>query len=185
MTVDTNDQAGRRTNVSEYRKHTKKYTEILGNYVTYTKSSNDMKARYKKIFFWAIMGILFALAAVFLYSVHSAFEVMKALPDTKDNIPMENIIGAAAAVISSSVTVLAGVLKLPKIIAEYLFNPEEDKGMAQVIGQIQKNDTHMYSIESKLERQMMADGGSSIDINSVNASSEYPGNPDENAGESA
>lgn len=185
MTVDTDHKADSRTNVSEYRKHTKKYTKILGNYAVYTKSSNDMKTCYKKIFFWAVMGILFALAAVFLYSVHGAFEVMKALPDTKDKIPMENIVGAAAAVISSSVTVLAAVLKLPKIIAEYLFNPEEDKGMAQVIGQIQKNDTDMYSIESKLERQMMADSGSGIDVSYVDSSDEYPGNPDENVGESA
>lgn len=183
--ADTDQQADSRTNASEYRKHTEKYTEILSNYAAYTKSSNDMKACYKKIFFWAVMGILFALAAVFLYSVYSAFEVMKALPDTKENIPMENIAGAAAAVISSSVTVLAAVLKLPEIIAEYLFNPEEDKGMAQVIGQIQKNDTDMYSIESKLERQMMADGGSAIDVSYVDPSGEYPGNPDENAGESA
>lgn len=185
MTVDTDHQADSRTNASEYRKHTEKYTEILGNYATYTKTSNDMKACYKKIFFWAVMGILFALAAVFFYSVHGAFEVMKALPDTEENIPIENIVGAAAAVISSSVTVLAAVLKLPKIIAEYLFNPEEDKGMAQVIGQIQKNDTDMYSIESKLERQMMADGGSGIDVSYVDPSGEYPGNPDENASESA
>lgn len=77
------------------------------------------------------------------------------------------------------------VLKLPKIIAEYLFNPEEDKGMAQVIGQIQKNDTDMYSIESKLEHQMMADGTSGIDVSYVDSSSESPVNPDENAGESA
>lgn len=51
MTVDTDHKADSRTNVSEYRKHTKKYTKILGNYAVYTKSSNDMKTCYKKIFF--------------------------------------------------------------------------------------------------------------------------------------
>ena len=43
----------------------------------------------------------------------------------------------------------------------------------------------MYFIESKLERQMMADGGSGIDVSYVDPSGEYPGNLDENASESA
>jgi len=53
----------------------------------------------------------------------------------KDKIAQTgDVTGTTTAVISSFVTILASLFNLPKIIAEYLFNPKEDKNISTIVG---------------------------------------------------
>lgn len=162
---------------SEYKIHTKRYTDLLSNYVTHTESSNEIKNSYKKIFFWTILGIMFVLTFLFISSIFNAFDLIEKLSKDK-TVQMGNVAGIITAVISSFVTMLVSLFKLPKIIAEYLFNPKEDKNMSTIVGQIQQYDIGMYSVERGLELEMMRQGGNVSEQDSAPVSDEYHGNPD-------
>lgn len=163
---------------SEYKVHTQKYTDLLSNYVAHTESSNEIKNAYKKIFFWTILGIMFVLTFLFVSSISNAFDLIEKLSKDK-TAQIGNVAGIITAVISSFVTMLASLFKLPKIIAEYLFNPKEDKNMSTIVGQIQQYDIGMYSVERGLELEMMRQGGDVSERDSAPVSDEYPGNPDD------
>lgn len=67
------------------------------------------------------------------------------------------ITGAITTIFSSFTTMVLSIFKLPKIIADYLFNKEEDKLMSEIIQNIQKYeiDAVKYELESiklKLEK---------------------------------
>lgn len=52
-------------------------------------------------------------------------------------------------------TLLVALIKLPKIIAKYLFNPKEDRDTVAIIGKIQKYDIHMNIIKNDREQYLM------------------------------
>lgn len=49
---------------SDYRIHTKKYTEFLENYIEHIKKSDEIKNDYKKKFFQIIVGIMIVLTVL-------------------------------------------------------------------------------------------------------------------------
>ena len=57
------------------------------------------------------------------------------------------IAGAITGMISSFVTMLLSIFKLPQIIAEYLFNKEEDRMMSEVIKNIQTYEIDVVKAE--------------------------------------
>lgn len=156
----------------EYEKHTQKYTELLQNYIAHTKSSNEIKNTYKKIFFWVIMTIMVALAVLFIITISSALHIIEKLSGAGS---IESIVGVITTVVSSFVTMLVSLFKLPQIIAEYLFNPEEDKNMATIIGDIQKYNIGMYTIEKDIEKNAMQKS----EEDSVIETEEYIENPND------
>lgn len=131
----------------EYAEHTKKYTMLLGDYITHTKESNNIKNRYKQIFFFVILGMMVVLVALFFISVFKSFNMLKTLSGNAVAV----VAGVVTTMISSFVTMVVSIFKLPKIIAEYLFNPEEDKNMGTIIRYIQKYDVSMYKIQKDIE----------------------------------
>ena len=46
-------------------------------------------------------------------------------------------------------------MKLPEIIAKYLFNPEEDRDTITIVEKIQQYDISMYDMEHKIESLLM------------------------------
>lgn len=172
----------------EYGKHTRKYTKLLKNYISHTKSANKIKNDYKIIFFWIIIAIMNALTLAFLISLCSVLFIIIYLSISKKPIPMESIIGLMTTVVSSFVTMLVSLFKLPKIIAKYLFNPEEDKNMATVIGHIQTYDIGMYKIDKELEKESMKkilnnQAGDQEEATAVDETEEIIGNPSDMANE--
>lgn len=146
-----------------------------------------------------IMGIMIVLTVLFVVSVIKTFSVASQLVKVEsqeggasesldDNDasefyenPIESVVAVIVAVVSSFVTMLVSLFKLPKIIAKYLFNPKEDESMAQIIGQIQKYDTDMYAIEKQIERKMMKQEEEKQGISerdSVKTTDSEPENPD-------
>lgn len=169
-------------NSGEYNKHTKKYTKLLKNYTIHTEFSNELKITYKKIFFWIIIIIMGAMTIAFIVSLYKAFDIITYLSVTRMPIPTESIVGIMTAVVSSFVTMLVSLFKLPEIIAQYLFNPKEDENMAAIIGHIQTYDIGMYTIEKKLEEKYMKEFEKKVnnDQKDSTAETEEPiGNPTE------
>lgn len=139
---------------TKYDEHTKKYTDLLDSFITNTKSSNKLKSGLKIAFFIIIVLIMVGLAALFSYSVYKAFNVIMYL-NTENNHSTESVIGTVASIIPSLATMIVALIKLPKIIAKYLFNPEEDKNMVAIIEKIQNYDIQMYSLENDIEHLLM------------------------------
>lgn len=137
----------------EYAAHTKKYTTLLENYINYTQKSGKIKNGYKKWFFRIIMAITFDKVSAMQSNV------------------LETVISIVTTVITSFVTMLVSLFELPKVIAKYLFDPEEDKNMTKIIEQIQTYDTSMYSMELEMERSMMR-SESTLEQDSVSVSDE-------------
>lgn len=58
-------------------------------------------------------------------------------------------------------TIIISLLKLPEIIAKYLFNPQEDESAVAIVKNIQKYDIRMYpmlhNVNEKLEEEQTDD----------------------------
>lgn len=165
-------------NNSEYKEHAKKYTDFLEEYKSYTKNSNNLKDKYKRIFFWIITVILCILVLLFFASVCIGFiGIVVIVILEKESV--EVIAGIITTVASSFSAALVALFKLPKIIAEYLFNKEEEDSMVKIIEQIQQYDRNMYALEKDVERKLMENSEIESDISFSEYSDEIPKNPDE------
>ncbi len=168
-------------NSSEYKEHAKKYTNFLEEYKTYTRNSNNLKNKYKKIFFWIIIAILCTLVLLFFASVFIGFASFIFIV-VLEKESVETIAGIITTVISSFSAVLVALFKLPKIIAEYFFNKEEDNSMVKVIEQIQQYDREMYALEINIEQKAMEQQNiSNTDVDDVVVSNEEPNVPGSNS----
>lgn len=139
---------------NEYLEHTKRYTDLLDTFNKNIKSSNNLKNKLKASFFCFIVLLMMALTILFIYSVIKCFEIIKDVNSYR-MVSVENIIGPIISIIPSLVTMLTSLVKLPKIIAEYLFNSQEDKDMVSLIEKIQSYDVQMYSLENDIENLLM------------------------------
>lgn len=121
--VETNEEFNR----------SKKYTSLLEKYVTNAEKSLGLKLILKTIFFFGIILILLALIISFItitiYSVKNINDL-----STDDRIML------ILPFVSSLSTTLVALCKLPEIIAQYLFNPEEGKSIIEIIGKMQIYD---------------------------------------------
>ncbi|MCL2531381.1 MAG: hypothetical protein FWE40_04420 [Oscillospiraceae bacterium] len=96
---------------------------------------------YKKVFFWTVTSILFAIVGGFvllclvLLLTQARWELTLPFMDGYTVvIDAENNIGAILSVAGGgAATVIVALLKLPKIIAEHLFPLNEDRDMADII----------------------------------------------------
>lgn len=136
---------------SVYLQHTKKYTDLLDVFIKSSRSSNLLKFWLKIFFFFVIISIMLFLSYLFGYSIHYSFNIIEEL-DVTNQDSVGSIIGIVSAIISSLTTMIVSLIKLPKIIAKYLFNPEEDQNMVKIIGQIQHYDLEMYNLEKQANK---------------------------------
>lgn len=143
-----NKQEDKLNKDSVYLQHTKKYTDLLDVFVNSSRSSNRLKHWLKLFFFIIIVLIMISLILLFAYSVDRTFKIIKDL-DIDNNKSVESIVGSVVSIIPSFATMLVSLIRLPKIIAEYLFNPKEDENMTKIIGQIQNYDLQMYPMEQR------------------------------------
>lgn len=136
---------------SLYIEHGKQYTELLKHYIESVRDSNNLKLVLKGLFFSIIILIMIGLTIIFGISVYSSFEIIKELEyiDESKTNSVEYIIGAVTSLIPSLATMLVSLIKLPEIIAKYLFNKKEDEHMTQIIANIQNYDVQIYSIEQE------------------------------------
>jgi len=105
-------------------------TSLLDQFGEVFVSQLKTKEKFKKLFFWVVMSLLVIVLFVCGILVFRLTE-----EPLKGNIEG---IAAFAAAIASGITALLG---LPKIIADYLFNKEEDKSITTLLIEITKNDS--------------------------------------------
>lgn len=112
--------------------HSESYSDLLTNYVTNSSLSLKQKRRFKEWFFWVTLISLMLAFALFFIIV-----IIIVINNNSSKVNMT----ALSAMLSSFISLLALYNIIPKIIAEYLFNIEEDKNMTEVIKSIQQYDT--------------------------------------------
>lgn len=152
-----------------HNKYTDAYVGILDTYKKQISNSVEKKNELKKKFFGTIKIIMHFLTIIFFISI--VVSLMLFYTMIANNYSSAEIIaGAITTLISSFVTMILSIFKLPEIIAEYLFNKEEDKLMSEIIKNIQEYeiDAVKYEIENaKYERAMQLKVGLNIENESM------------------
>lgn len=137
------NEKGHKTPHDQY---TEAYVGILNAYREQLSQSVQKKNDLKEEFFKAIRFIMFGLGVVFAIAVLFALAIM-ALMVIKNYSSAAALAGSMVSLISSFVTMVLAIYKLPKIIADYLFNKEEDQLMNGIMQNIQKYELEAVKTE--------------------------------------
>lgn len=114
--------------------HSNEYTKLLKHYIKNSKETFKQKLKFKKTFFWISVVIL--LVSFFFFCGINIYVLIKGI----DKININQLSGLA----SSLVGLLSMYIIIPKIIAKYLFNVQEDKNMAKIVKSIQEYDEEIF-----------------------------------------
>ena len=104
------------------------FQKYLNIFVDNAESDASVKKNLKIAFFIIVMIVLLVLVAM-------PFVVLLVVILNKIPISYSQF---AIAVLSSTVEIITSLIVLPKIIAEYLFNKDEDKNKTDIIARMQK-----------------------------------------------
>ncbi len=135
-------------------KYTDAYIDILKTYEKQILDSVSKKNNLKEEFFITIKHIMYGLCFVFAGTLLLSI-ILFTIMIIKDYNSVAVITGAITTIISSFATMIVSLFKLPKIIADYLFNKKEDRLMNQIIKNIQQYEINAvkYDLENlKIER---------------------------------
>lgn len=137
MIYDDNDNGGYE---KQLQVRSVLYSSIIKEYSLSLQKDLKSKRALKIIFFSAIVAILIAITAMFIGALFKSFSLIKTTQN-KDNEFVLSLLLQAASTIAA---VLASILVLPKIIANYLFDPKEENATISIIEKIQNYDSVMY-----------------------------------------
>ena len=135
-------------------KYTDAYIDILKTYEKQILDSVSKKNNLKEEFFITIKHIMYGLCFVFAGTLLLSI-ILFTIMIIKDYNSVAVITGAITTIISSFATMIVSLFKLPKIIADYLFNKKEDRLMNQIIKNIRQYELNAvkYDLENlKIER---------------------------------
>ena len=125
------DRAVPRSDNSSLVKHNDQYTKLLQIYVRYARSTIKTKQRYKHQFYKLITRLLWAIVIMTLLTVFYAV-LLYGDKEMSQNLLTTLIAGGAS--------LITAIIVLPQTIAKYLFNPEEEKVLSEIIKNVQKYD---------------------------------------------
>lgn len=126
--------------------YTQAYVNILHTYDEQIKSSVKKRNELKDKFFTMVDTIMENLIYLFMISIIASFGACVILAICRYDAPAV-IAGIITSVVSSFVTMILSILKLPRIIAKYLFNKEEDRMMNEIIKNIQTYEIDVVKAE--------------------------------------
>lgn len=161
----------------EALKHSQSYSNLLDIYVSSTKRNIWLKFFLKLAFFLITMGALIAIVWFFYLAINFVFQSLDKFEDLNE-LSIEAILGMLTAVVPSITSLVVAFIKIPEIIAEYLFNIKEDSYMNSVIKNIQDYDKAMFAMEHKVEEALIQNK----DQNPKNQDEDIEEPPNENAG---
>lgn len=144
MGEEHNGEDGKDLNAHD--KYTQAYVDMLNTYKDQMESSVKKKTELKDKFFRMIRIIMVVLMLLFVVSILASFATFYFMIE-KQYQSAEVITGAVTAMISSFATMILSIFKLPKIIADYLFNKEEDNLMNEMMKNIQKYELDVVKLE--------------------------------------
>lgn len=136
---------GKKSFKDETIKHSESYSILINKYIENVEKNDILKRKLKERFFWVTMSILMALTAIFILAIGAL--CIGVIINKVTGKFIVSIITIIAPVLSS---LLVALLKIPKIIAKYLFNKKEDKSMNKLIRDIQLYDKNMIEFEYKV-----------------------------------
>lgn len=170
-------------------KYTDAYVNILNAYKDQISSSVEKRNSLKDQFFKAIKFIMILLTWIFAGTLGISLIVF-GIMIWKNYKSVGVITGAITTIISSFSTMILSIFKLPKIIADYLFNKEEDKLMSEIIQKIQQyeidavqHDFEKIKYEKAKELNSAASNTNSSDADLINNS--YNPVPDQDTDDSS
>ena len=169
--------------IDAHGKYTDAYVGILNTYKIQIEKSITKKNELKDKFFNVIRFVMIVLICLFVLSVIGSFGVFWYMISQKYQ-SVAVITGAITAMISSFATMILSIFKLPQIIADYLFNKEEDQLMKEIIKTIQAYEIDAGKLEriAKIDAEKEKSNGQKSDTSmevSANASGRQPENSDE------
>lgn len=119
----------------------------------------------KTIFFSVIVAILLAITVIFIVALFKSFSLIKATQNKDNEFVLSLLLQAVTAIAAT----LASILVLPKIIANYLFNPKEEHAIRTMIEKIQRYDTSMIPKEAdKMKVRKFEDEKGNLDTEDLN-----------------
>lgn len=136
---------------STHDRYTKIYIEILESYKKYIDNSVASKINLKNNFFITIQAIMMIMTASFVIILVLSIVIIAIMTYLNKN-SAQIITNSIVAIISSFVTMVLSLLKLPQIIADYLYNTDEDEQMNKIIGNIQTYELNAVKEEKMLEK---------------------------------
>ena len=130
--------------ISTHSRYTEVYVEILNTYKEQLSKSINNKNNLKQDFLVFIKAVMYMLTITFIIVISL---IIMGLVVLLGNSSLEVITGSIVAVISSFVTMIVSIFKLPRIIAKYLFNKKEDDQMTRIIENIQNYELDAVKTE--------------------------------------
>lgn len=142
------------TQSAEALKHSKSYSLLLKTYVQTTETSAKIKNILKCLFFIITMGTMVAVVFFFYYTLRFVISSFNKI-DNINNISLEMVLSMATIILPAISSLIVAFIKIPEIIAKYLFNTQEDDNMNKIIKNIQDYDRDMFAMEHKVEEALM------------------------------
>lgn len=131
-------------------KHSISYSDLLEIYVSSVRCNVIIRNILKILFFVITMGCLVTVVYFFCRSINYSFSIFVRFNNASD-ITWEVIVSVVTVLVPTISSLIVAFLKIPKIIAEYLFNINEDNLMNSIIKNIQKYDKVMFAMEHDVE----------------------------------
>lgn len=147
---------------TEALKHSKSYSELLSTYVKSTKRNAYIKDVLKILFFFTTMGTLIGVVIIFYITLKYAFNFFSNVDDINE-ISLEAILSIVTVILPAISSLIVAFIKIPKIIAKYLFNIQEDAYMNSIIKNIQDHDQSMFAMEHKINVTLAENKTESMD----------------------
>lgn len=129
------------------------YTKILAAYARSVEWNITVKIILKVIFFLVTVGLMGIIGWTFRDAVFLCWEYLRA--EDHSVLDKKLIYDLLIAVVPSFVSLIVSILVIPKIIAEYLFNPKEDKDMVSIVEGLEAHDIKLYKNNYKARAEKM------------------------------
>lgn len=142
------------TQSAEALKHSRSYSSLLSIYVKSTRFSIIIKNVLKCLFFFITMGTLVSVVFFFYFALKYVFVSLNKIEDI-NNISIEMVLSMVTVILPAISSLIVAFVKIPEIIAKYLFNIQEDDNMNKIIKNIQDYDKDMFAMEHKVEEALM------------------------------
>lgn len=157
----------------EILKHSKNYSKLLDFYVASANENIKMKKWFKIIFFIVTMLSLIAIVYLFFKTFRYTFNSFDKF-DSLNEVTLEAILSVVTIVVPAISSLIVAFVKIPEIIAEYLFNTKEDENMSVIIKNIQDYDKAMFEMEYKFDELLKDNKDQNEEVEDENI--EYPPN---------
>lgn len=147
--IEESNRKFRTDEINAYMATDNEFIVFLKNFVEMQKQKDDLKLHLKDQFFWLVMISFLVLIVTPLIIVLVAHKYSD--------------ITVIVALVASLVELVTAIIVLPKIIAKYLFNKEEDAHMLKIINSMQRYNEKKHDYIGSSEKNNKSIYDESVD----------------------